>query len=419
MLNSRLIRAVAPVAVLCVTLAACGSDKKETPAAGSAAATSGASAAPAAGTKVVKIGFISPLSGGLSALGLGMKNSIQLAIDQANAAGKVKGYKIVLFAEDDTAKADVGGQVAARISSDKDVAAVIGTLNSSVALQVAPILQKEGIAMVSPANTGVALTGRDKLEGQKRPFDNYFRVATTDDIQGPFAANYVSKDLKLTKVAVVHDKKTYGQGLAAAFSDQIKKNGGTIVATDTINPGDTNFSTILTKLKTAGPEMIYYGGEYPEMSLLSSQAKAAGLKIPLMGGDGVVDQKYIDVAKEAGTGDLATSVGPYTESLESAKKFVTDYKAAGYKEPFSAYGGLAYDATNVIINALATALEGKDGVNADVRKAVIDGIQKSSLDGVTGKVSFDAFGDATSKILTVYKVADNKWTPEKTGTFEG
>jgi branched-chain amino acid transport system substrate-binding protein len=407
-LDRRIIRAVAPAAILTLALAACGSSKKETPSGGTSAA----------GGKVVKIGFIAPLSGSLSSLGLGMRNSAQLAIDQANAADKVKGFKIQLAAEDDTAKADVGGQVAARLASDPAVAGVIGTLNTSVALQVAPILQKESIAQVSPANTGVALTGRDNLAAQKRPFDNYFRVSTTDDIQGPFAANYISNDLKLTKVATVHDKKAYGQGLVASFSQQFKKNGGTVVFTDTINPGDTIFSTLLSKMKPTKPEIVYYGGEFPEMSLISSQAKPLGLKIPVMGGDGVYDQKYIDTAKQAAEGDLATSVGAPTEELASAKSFVSAYAAAGFKEPFSAYGGQAYDAANVIINALAKALDGKDSVNTDVRKAVIANIQTTDLDGVTGKVKFDDFGDTTTKLLTVYTVSGGKWVAKKSDSFK-
>src|SRR5207249_912522 len=143
--------------------------------------------------------------------------SIDLAVKQANDAKKVKDWQIVFDPEDDTAKADVGAQVATKVSSDAQVAGVIGTLNSSVALQVAPILQKASIPMISPANTNISLTGRDKIPNQVRPYDNYFRVCTTDDIQGPFAANYVFDDLGLKKVAVVHDKKVYGQGLTDAF----------------------------------------------------------------------------------------------------------------------------------------------------------------------------------------------------------
>ncbi|MDQ1709725.1 MAG: branched-chain amino acid transport system substrate-binding protein, partial [Frankiaceae bacterium] len=267
MLDRRLIRAVAPVAIMCLGLSACGSKKT----------SSGGSSG-----KTVKIAFIAPLSGALTALGAGMKNSVDLAIKQANTKGTVKGFTIVLDAQDDTGKADVGGQVAAKVASDKAVAGVVGTLNTSVALQVAPILLKSNIAMVSPANTGVGLTGRDKLPNQVRPYANYFRVATTDDIQGPFAADYVAKDLKLTKVAVIHDKKAYGQGLAESFSKRFKEDGGTIVATETVNPGDKDFSSVLSKIKPTGPELIYYGGEYPEMSLLSSQAKPLGLKIPMM-----------------------------------------------------------------------------------------------------------------------------------------
>ncbi|MEP7055381.1 MAG: branched-chain amino acid ABC transporter substrate-binding protein [Actinomycetota bacterium] len=403
MLDRRILRAVAPVAIICLGLSACGSKKKE----------SGSGK----GGTTVKIAFIAPLSGSLTALGVGMKNSVKLAIDQANTKGTVKGFTIELDAQDDTGKADVGGQVAAKVASDAAVAGVVGTLNSSVALQAAPILDKQHIVMISPANTAIGLTGRDKIDAQVRPYANYFRVATTDDIQGPFAANYVSKDLHLTKVAVIHDKKAYGQGLAAAFTKQFEANGGKVVSQETVNPGDKDFSSVLSKIKPTGPELIYYGGEYPEMSLLSSQAKPLGLKIPLMGGDGVYDPTYITVAKDAAEGDLATSVGAATEKLDSAKQFVTDYAAAKFADPYSAYGAQAYDAANVIINAMAKALKGKKTLDAAGRQAIIDEVQKTDFSGVTGKVAFDKFGDTTTKLLTVYKVTSGKWNPEKSGEF--
>jgi branched-chain amino acid transport system substrate-binding protein len=402
-LDRRLLRAVAPAAIICLGLSACGSKKNESGSSG--------------GGNTVKIAFIAPLSGSLTALGVGMKNSVQLAIDQANKKDAVKGFKIVLDAEDDTGKADVGGQVAAKVASDKQVAGVVGTLNTSVALQVAPILDKAHIVQISPANTGTGLTGRDKLPNQVRPYSNYFRVATTDDIQGPFAADYVSKDLKLTKVATIHDKKAYGQGLVESFTKRFKEDGGTVVAAETVNPGDKDFSSVLSKIKPSGPELIYYGGEYPEMSLLSSQAKPLGLKIPFMGGDGVYDDTYIKVAKDAAEGDLATSVGAATEKLESAKTFINDYKAAGFKDAYSAYGAQAYDAANVIIQAMAKALKGKKSLDDKARLAIIDEVQKTNMDGVTGKVAFDKFGDTTTKLLTVYKVTGGKWVPEKSGAF--
>jgi branched-chain amino acid transport system substrate-binding protein len=395
------------IAVTALVLSACGSNKD-----GSTSATT------APNTNTVKIGVIAPLSGSLSALGQGIKNSVDLAIKQANAKNKVKGWTIELAAEDDTAKADVGAQVASKLESDPAIAGVVGTLNSSVALQVQPILARANIVMVSPANTGIELTQGTDPAAKKRPYPNYFRVATTDAIQGPFAANYASKDLNAKNVVTIHDKKTYGQGLVAEFTKQIVKNGGKVVAAETINPGDQDFSAVLTKIKPLNADLIYYGGEYPEAQLLTSQAKAQGIKAPLMGGDGIFDKTYIQTAKDAAEGDLCTSVGAPTDDLASAADFVSAYKAAGYKDDFSAYGAYSYDAANVIIEALAKVLSGKTSLTPALKTDIIAAVQATKLDGVTGKLAFDEFGDTTTKVLTVYKVTQQLWMAVKTDEFK-
>jgi branched-chain amino acid transport system substrate-binding protein len=401
----RLIKLAAPVVLSALVLAACGDKKEETPGGNGGG-----------DNKVVKIGVIAPLSGDLSALGLGIKNGVDLAIKQANDAKKIPGWTIQLADKDDTATANVGATVAAALAADEAVAGVVGTLNSSVAEQVAPVLNQSKIVMVSPANTGVKLTGRDKLPNQQRVYANYFRVATTDDVQGPFAAQYLL-GTGAKKLAIIHDKKTYGQGLATAVDAEFKKGGGTVVLTDTINPGDKLFSAIVTKIVNAKPDAVYYGGEFPEAAPLSKQLHDAGFKGPLMGGDGIYSQKFID--NGGVVSDLATSVGAPTDKLPSAQAFVEAYSKAGYKEPYEAYGAYAYDAANVIIEALSKALVGKDKVDAAVRQAVIDETQKVSISGVTGQVAFDPFGDTTTKVLTVYGVdASKKWVAKKTDTFK-
>jgi len=164
--------------------------------------------------------------------------------------------------------------------------------------------------------------------------------------------------------------------------------------------------------------MIFYGGEYPEASLISSQAKTAGLKIPLMGGDGIYDKTYISVAGAAGEGDLATSVGAPAESLDTAKQFVTDYNAAKYADAFSAYGALSYDAANIIINAIAKVIGGKSvTLNDQVRQDIIKAVQATDLQGATGSLKFDSYGDTLSKVLTVYKVENGAWKSVKVGEF--
>lgn len=401
MRQRRLMKLAVPVVVSGLVLAACGNKKEESGGGG--------------GDKIAKIGVIAPLSGDLSALGLGIKNGVDLAIKQANDAKKVNGWTLQLAAEDDTATANVGAQVAAKLKSDNDVVGVVGTLNSSVAQQVAPVLNSAHIVQISPANTGVALTGRDHLDAQKRVYANYFRVATTDDVQGPFAAQYLA-GTGAKKLAIVHDKKTYGQGLAEAVKAEFTKGGGTVTRVETINPGDKLFSGVVSKILADKPDAVYYGGEFPEAAPLSKQLHDAGFTGPLMGGDGIYDPKFID--NGGVNGDLATSVGAPTETLPSAQQFVAAYKAANYKEAIGAYGAYAYDAANVIIEALSKTLPGKKKIDESVRQAVIDAVQGTTIQGVTGTVSFDAFGDTTTKVLTVYSVDNKKWIAKKTDSFK-
>jgi branched-chain amino acid transport system substrate-binding protein len=409
--RSRFWRFPVLLVIAAILFSACGSDAEEEPEATDETSES-------ADNNIVKIGVIAPLSGSLSALGQGIKNSVDLAIKQANEEEKVPGWTIELAAEDDTAKADVGAQVATKLASDSAVAGVIGTLNSSVATQVQPILDRENIVMVSPANTAVDLTRGTDAASPKRQFESYFRVSTTDDVQGPFAANYATEDLNAKNVVTIHDKKAYGQGLVAAFTKQFTENGGKVISAETINPGDQDFSAVLTKIKPLNADLIYYGGEYPEASLLSNQAKAQGITAPLMGGDGIYDGTYIANAKEAAEGDLCTSVGAPTDDLESAADFVEAYNDEGYADPYSAYGAYAYDAANVIIEALATVLDGEDELTPELREEIIAAVGETDMDGVTGKVTFDEFGDTTTKVLTVYKVTDQAWTAVKTDEFE-
>ncbi len=367
-------------------------------------------------TKTAKIGVIAPLSGDLSALGKGIQHSVELAVKQANDSNAIPGWKLEVYAVDDEAKADVGKNAATKLAADDAVVGVVGDLNSSVSQQTQPIFATAKITQISPANTNPTLTKGADAANPKRTYATYFRTCTTDAIQGPFAAQYLLAN-GMTKVATIHDKKAYGQGLVDAFTAEFKKGGGTITSAQTINPDESNYQAVVSAISPTGPQAVYYGGEYPQAGPLSQQMKAAGLNVPLMGGDGIYDPKYVDLAGKTSEGDLSTSVGAPTDSTDAGKKFLADYDAAKYAEPAAAYGGYSYDAANAIINALKVSL--KDAANAKAaRDATITEVGKVSFDGVTGKVSFDEFGDATSKVLTVYKVTGGKWVAAKTDTFK-
>jgi branched-chain amino acid transport system substrate-binding protein len=400
------VRVGASLIVASLALTACGSRSNNNGGGGSGSST-----------KTAKIGVIAPLSGDLSALGLGIQHSVELAVKQANDSNAIPGWKLEVAAKDDEGKPDPGKNAATSLSSDPNVIGVVGTLNSSVALQVQPVLAPKNIVEVSPANTNPSLTKGAKWQTDpKRAYPTYFRTCTTDAVQGPFAARYLYEKAGIKKVATIHDKKAYGQGLVGTFTDEFKKLGGQIVAAQTINPDDSNYQAVISAVKPSAPQAIYYGGEYPQAGPLSQQMKAAGLNVPLMGGDGIYDPKYIQLAGKTSTNDLATSVGAPVDTLASAKKFVSDYAAQSYKEPYAAYGGYSYDAANAIIDALKTSLKDAKDVES-ARPATVDALGKVAFDGVTGKVAFDQYGDTTSKVLTTYKVKGGKWATELTQDF--
>jgi len=378
----------------------------------------GTSSSTSSGNKTAVIGVMAPFSGALSALGLGIQNSVKLAVKQANAANAIPGWTLTVDAKDDQAVADVGKNAATAFAAEPNVAGVVGNLNSSVSQSTQPVLATAKIVQVSPANTNPSLTqGANFATAPVRTYPTYFRTCTTDAVQGPYAARYLFQTAGIKKVATINDKKTYGQGLVAAFTQEYKKLGGIITDAETVNPDESNFQAVISKVKPTSPNAVYYGGEYPVAGPLSQQMKAAGLNVPLMGGDGIYDPKYIVLGGTTANGDLATSVGAPTDSLAAGKKFLADYAAAGYKDPAAAYGAYSFDAANAIINALKVSLKGATDV-ASVRQATIDALGKVNFAGVTGPVAFDKFGDTTSRVLTVYKVENLKWVPVQTSAFK-
>lgn len=394
-----------------LALSACGS-RDEDP--GTPASEGGGGEA-----RTLKIGVVAPLSGDLSSLGVGIQNSVDLAIQQANESGDLGDVTLEIVAEDDTATPDVGQQAASTLVDDEDVVGVVGPLNSSVAQSVAPVLSSAGITQVSPANTSPTLTmGQEWTTEPERVWETYFRTCTTDNSQGRFAATYVFEELGFESVAIIHDQKTYGAGLVAVFQEEFEKLGGTVTGVEVINPDEDDFSAVVGTIAATNPELVYYGGEYPQAAPLSAQMAGAGLDVPLMGGDGIYSADFLTLGGR--DGDTATSVGAPTEELESAAEFIEAYDAAGYSDPYEAYGGYSFDSANAIIEALKAALDEDPEASGDnLRTAVLEAMSSVEFDGVTGTVSFDEFGDTTNRTLTVYEVQSGAWSPVLTGEYEG
>ena len=306
MRSTSLYKMSAVIAVGALTLAGCGSRGGSPSSGGSAGGNSG-------GT-TVEIGVDAPLTGSLAALGLGIQNSTDLALKTANKNNEVPGVTFKLVAKDDQANPTIGQQNATALVADSNVVGVVGPLNSSVAQSMQQVFDQANVTEVSPANTNPSLTqGPNWQTSKMRPYKSYFRVVTTDALQGPFAADYVYNTLGLKTVATVNDGKTYGAGLAQTFSQEFTKLGGKVAVAQTISDTSTDYSAVVSAVKSSGAQLLYYGGEYTQGGPLSKQLKGGGDNIPVMGGDGMQDPTYIKLAgAAAANGDYATVPGAPT-----------------------------------------------------------------------------------------------------------
>ncbi|MER7826304.1 ABC transporter substrate-binding protein [Streptomyces sp. NPDC096097] len=373
-----------------------------------------------AGSSVtVVIGVDAPLSGGLSSMGVGIKNSADLAVRTANESGHVPGVHFEIKALDDGADPAKGEANAARFVSDEKVLGVVGPLNSGVAKTLVAPLARANLAVVSPSNTDPVLTlGPDWAAGTKsRPYSTYFRTVATDVVQGPFAARYLHDSAKKTKVYVVDDASAHGTALTSGFTPEFAKLGGTVVGTEQVDPAERAFTGLATRVRSSGADAVYFGGYYDTAAPLSQQLKQAGVGVPLMGGDGIFDEQYLTTNPKA-EGDLATNIGVAAAESAAGQDFLDRYQKAGYPEAAGWYGPYAYDATWSLIEAVKAVVKANGGTlppAPDTRAKVPQALAGTTFDGVTGRVAFDGAGDTVDRRLTVYTVKDGKWAMVTSG----
>ncbi|MFF7777465.1 ABC transporter substrate-binding protein [Streptomyces tanashiensis] len=371
---------------------------------------------PTASSVTVRIGVDAPLSGGLSSMGAGVRNSAELAARTANETGHVPGVTFEITAVDDEADPAKGAANAARFVSDERLVGVVGPLNSGVARTLVPALSRAGVVNVSPGNTDPALTlGPGWASGTRgRPYATYFRTVGTDVDQGPFAARYLHGSGK-TKVYVIDDGGSHGTALTSGLTSEWKKLGGTVVGTEQVDPEERAFAGLAVRVRSSGADAVYFGGYYDTAASLSQQLKQAGVQAPLMGGDGIFDQEYLTGNPEA-EGDLATQIGVPAAESEAGRDFLTRYEKAGYSQPPGWYGPYAYDATWALIEAVRTQVEAHGGTLADdTRAALPQAVERLAFDGVTGRVAFNGAGDTVNRGLTVYRVAGGRWQAVTSG----
>ena len=339
---------------------------------------------------VVKIGCVGPITGDQASLGLDQLHALRIAVDEANAKGEIiPGYRLEIVSLDDQHNPSQAVAMAKRLAADPDVLAVVGHVNSSCSLSAAPIYQNARMAQISPSSSNPEIS--------RKGFDTFFRTCATDDIQAPQAAYFAFERLKAKKVFVIDDKTTYGKGIADEFEKEIRRLGSGVLGHEGITQGEKDFAPLLTKIKGLSPDLIFFGGMYPEGALLVRQAKSLGLSSQWLGGDGIYVNSFIDLAKEDAEGVYCTFIGADVSSMESAKHYLETYTARFGRQrgPYSAY---AYDAANIIIEAIRKAgKKDRSAVLAQVRAT-------KDFPGVVGLTSFDQKGDSSIQLIGVFQV---------------
>lgn len=277
---------------------------------------------------------------------------------------------------------------------NEKVVGVVGHFNSSCSIPAAEIYHEYGVIQITPASTNPQLT--------EQGFQTTFRVCGRDDKQGTVGAQFVLGHLNRKRIAVLHDKTTYGQGLADQFKRNVEQDSTVrIVAYEGVIQGDNDFTAVLTKVRQQKPEVLYYGGIYPEAGLLIKQMRQLGLKAVFVSGDGVIDPEFIKIGGEATEGAYL-SFSPSIEKKSSAKHFLETYRVRyGDPGPYSVY---AYDATNIILQAVKTT----GGTEV---KSVARAIHEMEYEGAIGRVQFDAKGDVLVAPYIFWVVREGEFVP--------
>ncbi|MBI4013312.1 MAG: branched-chain amino acid ABC transporter substrate-binding protein [Candidatus Rokubacteria bacterium] len=357
--------------------------------------------AEAQGKGTIKIASQSPLSGELAALGEGIKLGTQLAIEKFKGPVEKAGFKVELVPFDDQAKPDVGVANAKNIIADKDILVVIGHLNSGVAIPASEVYKEVSLAMISPANTNPLITDRG--------LPNVNRVCGRDDVQGAVAAQFAKEQLKAKSVYILHNKNQYGQGIAEFFQETAKKSGINVLGFEG-SEERANFDPILTPIKAKNPDLIFFGGEYPQAAPLFRQAREKGIKAKFMGPDGLDSTELLKLGGDAVVGMHFTTVAGSAREYPKAKEFAEDYKKKFGKDP-EPFAAQAYDSTAIGLKALEAAIK-EAGGKAPTREAVAKATRKVKYSGITGNVEFDDKGDPKKATYLIYQVAKT-WDEKK------
>jgi branched-chain amino acid transport system substrate-binding protein len=378
-MNKRLLAILSLLVIASMALAACA------PAGGEEAS----------GDNVIKIATQSPLSGGQSLLGVAIKQGAELALEQLSGDLKAMGYDVQLAPYDDQATPDVGVANAKNIVADADILCGVGHLNSGVMIPSSEEYHTANVPFVSPANTNPVVTTRGYLEVN--------RVVGRDDVQAPAAEEFAFTTLGAKSVYIIHDKTAYGQGVAEFFRAAAEEDGLEVVAFEGTEE-TANFDAIVTPVVAEQPDVVFFAGIYNQAGVFFKQARDAGYEGTFLGTDGMDSSDLADIAGDAlttGGGMYYTTVAGPAAAYAAAAQFAADYEAKFGSAP-EAYAAQAYDSMNVCLTAIKAAAEAAGG--KPTRLQVAEAVRQVSIEGLTGKISFDSIGDLPTAQYFIIKV---------------
>lgn len=341
---------------------------------------------------MIVVGEVAAMTGGTATFGQSAHAGTQMAVDEINAAGGLLGKQVKLVTEDDQSKQGEAGTVVKKLISREKAIAVLGEVASGRSLEMAPICQKAGVPMISPASTNPKVTEAG---------DHVFRVCFIDPFQGTVIAKFaLSRGWK--KVAILTDvKQDYSVGLTQYFKEYFAKNGGTITAEQSYSGGDKDFKAQLTTLKAGAPDAILASGYYNETGLIAVQSRELGLNVPLLGGDGWDSPSLVQVAGKAIEGSFFSNHFSPEDQAPQIQDFVKRYKAKHGTVP-DAMAALGYDSAMILAAAVKKAGTTEGKALRDAIAATKDHV------GITGKISLDAQRNA-NKPAVVLTIKDGKF----------
>lgn len=346
----------------------------------------------AAAQEVVKIAFIGPITGSAADMGLGGRNSFLLAIREANESGLFP-FKIEPVVLDDAGDPAVALTAAMQAVADSNVVAVVAHWNSACALATVDTFHKAGVPAVIWGAIHPDITGKGYKE--------ITRVCQVAKVQDYFLARFLM-DLGYKNYSVIHDKTSYGETHANSFIEAVTEFGGQILSRDGTTEGERDFSPVLTMIKPRNPEVVFYAGYHTEAAFIKMQMKELGMNQLLVGITGMSAETFNELAGEDAEGSMHAREGMPMAELPGGRKFVAAYEAAGFAEPYEAYGPFTYEATNVVLAALKR-------VGADRRKLIDEIAATKNFEGIYGTWSFDDHGQTDLKLYRMYVSQDGKW----------